>query len=97
MAEIAVNAILNVADMERRDVNFELIRVQGKVGGRLEDTMLVKGVVIDKTFSHPQMPKVSGGRIPRSSFCTRHRLGSSQCEDRHLNMPVRTTQAEDEA
>ena len=58
MAEIAVNAILNVADMERRDVNFELIKVQGKVGGRLEDTLLVKGVVVDKTFSHPQMPKV---------------------------------------
>ena len=59
MAEMAVNAILNVADMERRDVNFELIKVQGKVGGRLEDTILVKGVVVDKTFSHPQMPKVS--------------------------------------
>ena len=59
MAEIAVDAILNVADMERRDVNFELIKVQGKVGGRLEDTLLVKGVVVDKTFSHPQMPKVN--------------------------------------
>jgi T-complex protein 1 subunit epsilon len=59
MAEIAVNAIMTVADMDRRDVNFELIKVQGKVGGRLEDTLLVKGVVIDKTFSHPQMPKVS--------------------------------------
>ncbi|CAF1556042.1 unnamed protein product [Rotaria sp. Silwood1] len=57
MAEIAVSAIMNVADMERRDVNFELIKVQGKVGGRLEDTILVKGVVVDKTFSHPQMPK----------------------------------------
>jgi T-complex protein 1 subunit epsilon len=59
MAEIAVNAIMTVADMDRRDVNFELIKVQGKVGGRLEDTLLVKGVVVDKTFSHPQMPKVS--------------------------------------
>lgn len=57
MAEMAVNAIMNVADMERRDVNFELIKVQGKVGGRLEDTLLVKGVIVDKTFSHPQMPK----------------------------------------
>lgn len=28
-----------------------------QVGGRLEDTVLVKGVVIDKTMSHPQMPK----------------------------------------
>lgn len=57
MAEIAVNAILAVADMETKDVNFELIKVEGKVGGMLEDTMLVKGVIVDKDFSHPQMPK----------------------------------------
>ncbi len=43
--------------MERKDVNFELIKVEGKVGGMLEDTMLVKGIVIDKTFSHSQMPR----------------------------------------
>lgn len=59
MAEIAVNAILTVADMQRRDVDFELIKVEGKVGGRLEDTKLIKGVIVDKDFSHPQMPKVS--------------------------------------
>lgn len=58
MAEIAVEAILSVADLERRDVDFELIKVEGKVGGKMEDTMLVKGVIIDKDFSHPQMPKV---------------------------------------
>ena len=58
MAEIAVNAILSVADMKRRDVDFELIKIETKVGGSLEDTMLVKGVVINKDFSHPQMPKV---------------------------------------
>ncbi|OWR43418.1 T-complex protein 1 subunit epsilon [Danaus plexippus] len=57
MAEIAVDAILSVADLEKRDVNFELIKVEGKVGGRMEDSQLVKGVVIDKTMSHPQMPK----------------------------------------
>lgn len=57
MAEIAVNAVLAVADLEQKDVNFELIKVEGKVGGRLEDTVLVRGVVIDKTMSHPQMPK----------------------------------------
>merc|ERR1719515_139640 len=48
---------LAVADMERKDVNFELIKVETKVGGKLEDTMLVKGVIVDKDFSHPQMPK----------------------------------------
>ena len=56
-AEIAVNAVLAVADTERKDVNFELIKIEGKQGGRLEDTALVKGVIVDKDFSHPQMPK----------------------------------------
>lgn len=58
MAEIAVNAVMAVADFEKKDVNFELIKVQGKVGGQLQDTVLVKGVIIDKEFSHPQMPEV---------------------------------------
>lgn len=58
MAEIAVDAVLAVADLKTKDVNFELIKVEGKTGGRIEDTMLVKGVIIDKDFSHPQMPKV---------------------------------------
>merc|ERR1712079_322619 len=57
MAEIAVNAVLAVADFETRDVNFELIKVEAKVGGKMEDSMLVKGVIVDKEFSHPQMPK----------------------------------------
>ena len=63
MAEIAVNAVLAVADLEKKDVNFELIKVEGKVGGRLEDTILVKGVIVDKDFSHPQMPKASQNKI----------------------------------
>lgn len=32
-------------------------QVEGKPGGRLEETELIKGIVIDKEFSHPQMPK----------------------------------------
>merc|ERR1711879_327256 len=46
-----------VADLEKKDVNFELIKVEAKVGGQMEDSMLVKGVIVDKDFSHPQMPK----------------------------------------
>ena len=57
MATIAVNAVMSVADFERKDVDFELIKVESKVGGKLEDSMLVKGVLVDKDFSHPQMPK----------------------------------------
>merc|ERR1712070_150343 len=58
MAQIAVDAVLAVADIDRKDVNFELIKVEGKVGGKLEDTKLVKGIVLDKDISHPQMDKV---------------------------------------
>lgn len=56
-AEIAVEAVMAVADFEKKDVNFELIKMLTKVGGKLDDTKLIKGVVVDKDFSHPQMPK----------------------------------------
>lgn len=56
-ASMAVDAVLAVADLSRKDVDFELIKVDGKVGGELADSTLVRGVVIDKEFSHPQMPK----------------------------------------
>ncbi|XP_005099550.1 T-complex protein 1 subunit epsilon [Aplysia californica] len=91
MAEIAVNAILSVADFERKDVDFELIKVEGKVGGKLEDTMLVKGVIVDKDMSHPQMPKsVKDARIailtcpfepPKPK--TKHKLDVTSVEDYH--------------
>jgi T-complex protein 1 subunit epsilon len=55
-AQIAVDAVLAVADVERRDVPFDLIKVDGKVGGSLADTTLIRGVLVDKDFSHPQMP-----------------------------------------
>ncbi len=56
-AKIAVDAILSVADFERKDVDFDLIKIDGKVGGELSDSQLVKGVIIEKEMSHPQMPK----------------------------------------
>merc|ERR1719359_1570007 len=58
LADICVKAVLSVCDLGRRDVNFDLIKVEGKVGGKLEDCSLIHGIVVDKDFSHPQMPKV---------------------------------------
>ncbi|RVX75634.1 T-complex protein 1 subunit epsilon [Exophiala mesophila] len=55
-ARIAVDAVMSVADLERKDVDFELIKVDGKAGGSIDDSLLVKGVIVDKDFSHPQMP-----------------------------------------
>lgn len=57
MAEIAVEAVTSVADWERKDVNFDLIKVEGKAGGKMEDTCLIKGLLLEKDWSHPQMPK----------------------------------------
>ena len=54
---MAVDAVMDVADLERRDVDFELIKMEKKVGGSIEDSSLIKGVLLDKDFSHPQMPK----------------------------------------
>lgn len=58
LAEVAVDAVLKVADLERKDVNFEMIKIVGKTGGAISDTELVEGIIIDKDFSHPQMTKV---------------------------------------
>jgi|UniRef100_A0A7S4LI72 T-complex protein 1 subunit epsilon len=57
IAEICVKAIMAVADLGRKDVNLDLIKLEGKAGGRLEDTCLVDGIVLDKDISHPQMTK----------------------------------------
>lgn len=88
-AQIAVDAIMSVADLERKDVDFELIKVDGKVGGSLEDSLLVKGVVVDKDFSHPQMPsEVRDARLailtcpfepPKPK--TKHKLDISSVEE----------------
>lgn len=56
-AQMAVDAVLAVADLERKDVDFELIKTESKVGGAIEDSALIKGVLLDKDFSHPQMEK----------------------------------------
>ncbi len=63
-----MDAVLAVADMEKRDVNFELIKMDGKVGGKLEDTILVHGVIIDKV----NREKKKNGTKPR----TKHVWGS---------------------
>jgi T-complex protein 1 subunit epsilon len=58
LATMAVEAVLTVADLDRKDVNLERIKLVGKSGGRLEETELLHGLLIDKTWSHSQMPRV---------------------------------------
>lgn len=53
LGEITKDAILAVADLERKDVNFDLIKVNGKTGGSMNDTCLINGILLDKDMSHP--------------------------------------------
>ncbi|CCK68467.1 chaperonin-containing T-complex subunit CCT5 KNAG_0B00180 [Huiozyma naganishii CBS 8797] len=57
-AQMAVDAVTAVMDKDRKDVDFDLIKLQGRVGGSLLDSTLINGVILDKDFSHPQMPKM---------------------------------------
>ncbi|PHU29820.1 T-complex protein 1 subunit epsilon [Capsicum chinense] len=57
MTEIAVKAFLAVAYLESKDVNPDLIKVEEKVGGKLENTELIYEIVVDKDMSYPKMPK----------------------------------------
>jgi len=89
LATICVDAVLAVADMARRDVNFDLIKVEGKVGGKLEDTKMINGIVVDKDFSHPQMPKLVRNAKMAILTCpfeppkpkTKHKLDIRSAED----------------
>ena len=77
MAKIAVDAVLAVADLARKDVNFDLIKLEGKVGGKLEDTRLVRGIILDKPISHPQMAKsVTDAKIAILTVSAPHLLAA---------------------
>lgn len=90
-AHMAIDAVLSVADLKRRDVDFELIKVDGKVGGALEDSELVKGVVVDKDMSHPQMPREIRDACIAILTCpfepprpkTKHKLDISTVDEYH--------------
>lgn len=91
LARLSVDAILAVADLDRKDVRFDLIKVEGKPGGTIAETQLVHGIVVDKDFSHPQMPKeVKDAKIailtcpfepPKPK--TKHKMDIRSAEDYH--------------
>ncbi|MEM0476444.1 MAG: thermosome subunit beta [Candidatus Aenigmatarchaeota archaeon] len=60
IADLIVEAVLSVAREENGKIiiDREDIKREKKAGGSIEDTELIKGIVIDKEVVHPQMPKV---------------------------------------
>jgi len=63
LAKLAVDAVKAVVD-EDGSVDTDNITVEKKVGGGVNDSELVHGMVIDKDRLHPNMPKkVTGAKI----------------------------------
>jgi len=60
LADITVKAVMSV--METNDdgifIDKENVKIEKKVGGSVEDTALVKGIVLDKERVHSGMPRV---------------------------------------
>jgi thermosome len=59
LATIAVDAALQIKETRegKTKVDIDLVKVLKKHGKSLEETELVKGIVIDKEIASPQMPK----------------------------------------
>jgi thermosome len=60
LAEIAVDAVLQVAEEAdgRLNVDLDMVKLEKKKGGSLRDTRLIRGLVIDKEVVHADMPKI---------------------------------------
>jgi len=60
LAQISVDAVISVVDEEngRKQVDREQINVVKKVGGRIEDSELIEGMIIDKERVHTNMPEL---------------------------------------
>ena len=66
LSKIVVDAILSIATKkgEEYTVDLENIKVEKKSGGSIQDTQIVKGIVLDKEIVHSGMPiKIEKARI----------------------------------
>ncbi|NAZ38857.1 MAG: thermosome subunit [Acidilobus sp.] len=60
LVELAVNAIKIIAEPKPDggyNVDLDNVKIEKKKGGGLMDSMLVRGIVLDKEVVHPGMPK----------------------------------------
>ncbi len=63
LAKLAVEAVRIVA--ADGDINKDDIKIEKKQGGSIDDTELIRGIVIDKEIVHPNMPK----KIKNAKIC----------------------------
>lgn len=55
LAQLAVMAVKQIIDSE--DIDMSNIKIEKKVGDGVEDSELIRGIVLDKERLHPSMPK----------------------------------------
>ena len=66
LAKLAVDAVRMVSESEngKTIINKDNVKIEKRKGGSIEDTELIKGIVIDKEIVHSSMPKkVKDARI----------------------------------
>ncbi|MFQ5781987.1 MAG: thermosome subunit beta [Nitrosopumilus sp.] len=66
LSKIVVDAILKIVTKKGEDyaVDLENIKVEKKAGGSIQDTQIVKGIVLDKEIVHSGMPtKIEKAKI----------------------------------
>ncbi|MFC2142769.1 thermosome subunit beta [Candidatus Aenigmatarchaeota archaeon] len=59
LGKIAVEAIQTISEKDENGITVDKdsIKIEKKQGGSINDTELIKGIVIDKEVIHPSMPK----------------------------------------
>ena len=66
LSKIVVEAIMKIATKKDQQFSVDLdnIKVEKKTGGSIQDTQLIKGIVLDKEVVHSGMPtKIQGAKI----------------------------------
>ena len=66
LSKLVVDAILKIVekDGDKHSVDLDNLKVEKKSGGSIDDTVLIKGIVLDKEIVHSGMPtKVENAKI----------------------------------
>ena len=66
LSKIVVDAVLKITKTKdgKSKVDLDNIKVEKKAGGSIQDTALIKGIVLDKEIVHSGMPtKIQGAKI----------------------------------
>ena len=66
LSEIVVDSIMNITEIsdKKSSVDLDNLKVEKKAGGSIQDTTLIKGIVLDKEVVHSGMPtKIQQAKI----------------------------------